>query len=131
LGAWGSSEAQAAYDALIAEWLASGRGRPKTDGGQTATDPTIVEVLVTYLDHAEKHYSAEPGERSSELMNMKEAIKPLRKLYGRTPARSFGPLALRAVRESMIKAGLARTTINARVNRIRRVFRWAACHRAL
>src|SRR6516165_960721 len=80
LGAWGSSEAQAAYDALIAEWLASGRGRPKTDGGQTATDPTIVEVLVTYLDHAEKHYSAEPGERSSELMNMKEAIKPLRKL---------------------------------------------------
>jgi hypothetical protein len=41
------------------------------------------------------------------------------------PARDFGPLALRAVREAMIKTGLAYTTINSRINRIRRVFRWA------
>jgi hypothetical protein len=37
----------------------------------------------------------------------------------------FGSLALRAVRDEMVRSSLARTTINARVNRIRRVFRWA------
>ena len=34
--------------------------------------------------------------------------------------------ALRAVREEMVRAGLARTTINARVHKIRRVFKWAS-----
>ena len=42
------------------------------------------------------------------------------------PAADFGPLTLRAVREDMIQSGLCRTTINARINRIWRVFRWAA-----
>src|SRR5262249_43819527 len=37
----------------------------------------------------------------------------------------FGPLALRAVRDEMVKAGLCRTVVNNRVKRIRRVFRWA------
>ncbi len=32
------------------------------------------------------------------------------------------PAALRTIREERIKAGLCRTTINARINRIRRVF---------
>lgn len=53
-------------------------------------------------------------------------MRPVRRLYGATPARSFGPLALRAVRDAMVKDGLARTTINGRVGRIRRAFKWAA-----
>ena len=36
------------------------------------------------------------------------------------------PLALRAVRDEMVRSGLARTSVNARVNRIRRAFKWAA-----
>ena len=52
----------------------------------------------------------------------------------------FGPLALKALRKAMIDAGLARTTINQRVGRIVRLFKWAvenegwvppAIHRAL
>jgi hypothetical protein len=34
-------------------------------------------------------------------------------------AAAFGPLALWVVRDQMIQDGLARTTINARVNRVR------------
>lgn len=41
-------------------------------------------------------------------------------------ARDFGPLGLRAVRDEMVRAGLARSSVNGRVNRIRRAFRWAA-----
>jgi integrase len=76
--------------------------------------------------HAEMHYRDQDGVPTDELKNFKDALKPLRRLYGKTSARSFGPLALRAIRDGMVKSGLARTTVNARVNRIRRAFKWAA-----
>ena len=60
------------------------------------------------------------------LDNLRLALRPLRRLYGHAPARDFGPVGLRTVREAMVRDGLGRTTINARVNRIRRVFKWAA-----
>jgi integrase len=50
----------------------------------------------------------------------------LGQLYGHTAAREFGPVALRAVREAMVKAGLPRGVVNARVNRVRRVFKWGS-----
>jgi integrase len=50
----------------------------------------------------------------------------VRRLYGCTPARDFGPDALELVRESMIESGLSRGVINARVSRIKRMFRWAS-----
>src|SRR5262249_1507473 len=45
--------------------------------------------------------------------------------YGSTPAAEFGPLALKAIRQAMIVEGLGRRTINQRVARIVRVFRFA------
>ena len=53
-------------------------------------------------------------------------MRLLKALYGHTTARDFGPLALRAVREEMVRAGLSRGVVNARVNRVRRLFKWAA-----
>jgi integrase len=57
---------------------------------------------------------------------MLDAMGVVRRLYGHIAAASFGPLALRAVRDQTIQDGLARTTINSRINRVRRIFRWAA-----
>jgi integrase len=54
------------------------------------------------------------------------AIKPLKELYGTTPAADFGPLALKVVRQKLIDAKLCRTTINQRVGCIKRIFKWAA-----
>jgi integrase len=56
---------------------------------------------------------------------MRDALRPLRKLYGSTPAAEFAPRALRTIQEDLGGAGLCRSTINARINRIRGVFRWA------
>jgi integrase len=125
-GSWNSPESRAEYDRLIAEWLAAGRGSPKSTPDAPSADPSVSEILVAFLKHAEIHYRSPAGELSSEVENLKDAIRPLRRLYGRTLARSFGPLALRAVRDEMVRSGLARTTVNARINRVRRVFRWAA-----
>src|SRR5512135_765541 len=126
LGDWNSPESRAEYDRLIGEWLAAGRGRPKAEDTPSPNDLTVSEVLLAFWSHAETHYRDPDGEPSHELKNIRDALKYVRRLYGKIPARAYGPLALRAVRDMMVKSGLARTTINARVNRIRRVFMWAA-----
>ena len=90
-------------------------------------DTTLInDIIVAFMEFAEGHYVGPDGTPSGEIINLREAVKPLRVLYGYTPADKFGPLGLRAVRDKMIDQGLSRTTINSRINRIRRVFRWAA-----
>ena len=49
----------------------------------------------------------------------------MRRLYGAMQAASFGPLALKAVRQSMTDQNdWCRTHSNHQVNRVRRMFRW-------
>ena len=59
---------------------------------------------------------------------MAASLKPLRLLYGRTPAAEFGPKRLKAVREHMVRGqDLCRNVADDRVNRVRRFFkRYAA-----
>jgi integrase len=125
LGMWNSPESRAEYDRLIAEWAANGRGRPARQPEAVPCDPSVVEVIAAFMKHAATHYRGADGAASQELENLKDAARPLKRLYGPAPARSFGPLALRALREDLIGSGLARSTINARINRVRRIFRWA------
>jgi len=135
LGKYGTPESLAEYNRLVQEWLARGpgpAGPPPVDvGGGEAREalspsPLVNELIVAFLKHAEVHYLRPDGTPSGELDNFRSALKPLREVYGYTAADAFGPLSLRAVRDRMIDSGLCRTTINARVNRIRRLFRWAA-----
>ena len=118
LGPHGTKASNAEYDRLIAEWLASNRspafGRP----GQVVT---VTELVVAYLEHAKKYYG--DGNRG-EFANMRFALRPLRRLYGRQPSSEFGPLQLKAVRDQFIAAGNSRKYINGQVQRIVRVFRW-------
>jgi integrase len=124
LGTHGSPESRTEYDHLVAEWLARGRGAVRKEA-TTPADPTVAELLLAYWRYAERHYRTPSGEPGPELDNLRDAFRPLRKLYGHTPAAAFGPLALRAVRDAMVEQGLARTTVNARIKRIRRAFKWA------
>ena len=57
--------------------------------------------------------------------NIRDALRHVRPLYGRSPADQVGPLALKTVRRAMIDSGLSRSTINGRVGKIRRMFRCA------
>jgi integrase len=124
LGAYGSPESVAKYDRLIQEHLAKRADLPPAERNNPCL--TVDELIATFWKYAEEHYRKPDGSPSGELDNLKAALRPLRRLYGRTPAREFGPVGLRTVREAMVKSGLCRTTINARVNRIRRAFKWAA-----
>lgn len=62
----------------------------------------------------------------SELWAIRVALRFVRTLYADQPADQFGPLALKVVREKMVDAGFARSTVNTSVGLIRRAFRWAA-----
>src|SRR6188508_959046 len=91
LGKWNTAASRAEYDRLIAEFLAHGRRL------QGDADGTVVEVLNAYRKFAE-HYYRKDGRVTSEYAGIKEALKIVRELYGRTIANEFGPLALKAVR---------------------------------
>lgn len=55
-------------------------------------------------------------------------IRVLNSVYGLTPAKDFGPLALKAVRQQMIEKGWVRDTVNAAVGRVRRIFKHAVAN---
>jgi integrase len=112
------------YDRIIGEWLANGRRLAAADGAPA--DLTVSELLSAFWTHAEAYYRLPSGEPSSELNWIASAVRPLRRLYGGTPARDFGPLALEVVRGELVKQGYVRSAINGRVDRICRIFRWAA-----
>ncbi|MCE9519669.1 MAG: site-specific integrase [Verrucomicrobia bacterium] len=118
LGPWNSKTSRNEYDRLTAEWLAAGRTLVCHDG------VTISELLVSYRQHCMEAYPTINGERSSEQQNIRYALRPLRKLYGATPARDFGPLKLKAVIDEMIRIGWCRKTINRNVGRVKRFFKW-------
>ena len=77
-------------------------------------------------EHAQKYYRRPDGTQTGEVPSIRKALSPLRRLYGTSPAPDFGPLAMKAVREEMVRLGWCRTYANAQTGRIRRMFKWAA-----
>jgi hypothetical protein len=117
-------ESEAEYNRLIAVWLANGR-RPPQRPSPSSADLRINELLLDYCHWAEQRYRDQEGNAGREVDNLKTALRPLWQPYGHTPGREFEPLKLQAVQEHMAKSGLCRTTIYARINRVRRFFKWA------
>lgn len=152
LGPWGEPEVEAAYDRMHAEWLTNERrladpGRFARLGGANGaeaspaedTGPTVTEVLAPYWRYCERYY-VKNGKPTKELANIRIALRPLRRMYGETPAGEFGPLKLKQLREWMLEWDVrlqgaklvavrresppARTYINQLVDRMKRAFRW-------
>jgi integrase len=121
-GPWRSSEAKAEYDRLVAEWLANGRSLRRP--GQTCPDLTMTELIARYWKFAHEHYQRD-GKPTPEIAKIRDALKPVKRLYGERPAAEFGPLAFKAVRTEFIKADLCRSTIGYHLGKIRRFIRWA------
>jgi site-specific recombinase XerD len=120
-GLFGSPESLAAKARLELELATS------PTGSLSANDLiSVAEVLVAFLDHAERYYVDADGVQTKEVRVLKYAIKPVRDLYAERPAVEFGPLALKAVRQKLIDAQLCRTLINRRIDAVKRVFKWAA-----
>jgi integrase len=123
LGKYDTPESRVEYSRTLAEWEA--RGRRLYD--QTDEEPgalSVNELMVAFLEHAERHYRREDGTHTSELRDYKLSNRPLRELYGNLPVAEFSPLKLKSVRQRMVDAGLSRGVINQRIGRIVRAFKW-------
>jgi hypothetical protein len=106
LGRFGSPEAQASYDRLLAEYLANGRQvapKPKAERQEIApsspvpeqeakqasppaevqpvtvtNEMTVAEVCVLFMDHAKTYYRLADGRLSSSYDGMLQAVNALR-----------------------------------------------------
>ncbi len=124
LGRFGSVESRDEYKRLIAECLAKSPSRPAQAILVTESDLTIAELILAYWRHVETYY-VKDDKPTSHVHVVRMALRPVRKLYGHTPAKEFGPIALKACRDDMVARGLTRKSINSQVSRIRQMFRWA------
>lgn len=118
LGPYGTAASKREYDRVVGEFLA--RGRQLAGSGDVRR---VADVILSYWTHA-KAYHAGPQCRS-ELRSLKLVLAMLRRLYGDTLAREFGPLALQTLRAAMIKAGWSRPYVNSQIGRVKRCFKWA------
>jgi integrase len=85
----------------------------------------VDEVILRYWRFSLEYYRKN-GCPTGEVDNIRAALRPVRQLYGSTPAKDFGPDALEIVQHAMIDSGLSRNVVNGRISRIRRMFRWAS-----
>jgi integrase len=128
LGEYGSEASKCEYARVVAEWIAAGRQLPQS---AVANDLTVNELLLRYWEYAVGYYGWGPENRRGDQANCRDVLRIVKELYGHTSAREFGPLALRAVREQMIRRGWSRSYINHQCGRLLRVFRWAASEELL
>lgn len=150
LGPFGSKESKQRYNALMAEWLATGEAESFRVAPQQLT---MAELMVDYLAFCKRHYG---GASASEYGNVKQAVRAVAKLYRNAKAAEFGPTQFKAVRQMLIdsectrrkplrrtkaakrkakpkvndtpkpRPKLSRSYINGLMKRVCRMFRWAA-----
>jgi integrase len=120
LGKYGTPESRTEYVRVLAEWEANGRRPPQTD--PAPSDPTVNELALAYWNWAVAYHR---WDRRGGFC-LEGALKVIKDLYGHTVACDFGPLALKACRNKMIALDWSRSYVNAQVDRLRRMFRWAA-----
>lgn len=121
LGPYGSRESREAYSRLIAEFSRDSPVPVAPTGG-----PTVAEVILAFWSHAQVYYRHPDGTPTGEHLVIRCALKPLRRLYGTTPAAEFKAKQLRLLRDEMIRLGWSRRYINDQVGRVKRTFTWAA-----
>ena len=125
LGRHGTPESLTRYREIVAEWAVQ-NPTPRADECHAVAhsdDLRTSELFLAYLDFAQRYY-VKNGQPTGEVANLRDAIRPVSELFPNTRVLGFGPLELKRVRERMINQGLSRKVINARINRLRRIFKW-------
>jgi hypothetical protein len=93
----------------LTEWESSGRRLAEP---VATSDINVNELVLAYWKHAQVYYGWTKNPQRGDRVSIRDVLRVIRKLYGHTSARDFGPLALKACRARMIQKGWARTYIN-------------------
>jgi hypothetical protein len=126
LGKLGTAESKARYRRILADWFAIRDVRDLSEPKVVLPSLlTVSHLLLEYWRFAERYYCTD-GVPTKELSSMRDALRPLRQLFGTTRVADFGPRALKSIQQHLVASGISRGVINARINRVRRMFKWAA-----
>jgi integrase len=123
LGEYGSRESREAYARLIAQ---ISRGVPAPTPEPSTAGPTVAEGILLYWPVAQRYYRRADGTATGESTVIRAALKPLRRLYGATPAAEFKAKDLRLLQAEMVRLGWSRGYVNRQVSRVKRFFVWLA-----
>jgi integrase len=128
LGPFGSDESRRRYGDLVAKasnHIPIDPFQPTRHYHETLVDtgPAVSVLVLAFLDHAERYY-VKDGKPSDECACFKSATDPVTDLFGLLPAKDFGPLQLKTVREKYVAAGWSRGYCNKSAGRVRHVFKW-------
>ena len=119
LGVYGSPESKARYDEVLAQWEAA-KASGKTP---KLTNITVGRLAILFLEFARTEYSKN-GKPSAEFDNFRQALRSLTQVYVGCRVIDFGPKKLKLLVSSMVEQGLAQSTINNRLRRIKQAFDW-------
>lgn len=120
LGPHGTEVSRNEYDRLIGEYLSSKRNAGIVNRG---FDTSVGDILKAFRDFAADFY-LKNGKPTSELFAYKRVIRTVARMYAEIAATEFGPLALKAIRDSWVRDGLSRSTCNKNQRRVVRIFKW-------
>jgi integrase len=132
LGTHGSQEAQQRYRAVLAAHLASEapEARVPRRGPERSVSsfPTVAQLAAEFTVWAEREFlDACTGKISREVVNFDHALDHVLAEHRDVPTDQFTLRDLQQVRQAMLDGGrLCRNVINARIRRIKAVFRWGA-----
>jgi integrase len=122
LGPYGSKESREAYNRLVREWL---DGRDPTPREEKEGEPLSVdEVVLGFWKFAREYYSFD-GKRGDEAC-FRDALRLVSSLCGSTRGRVRPQVPQTAPGGEMVARGWSRNYVNAQVNRVKQMFRWAA-----
>ena len=122
LGLYGTPESRERYQRAVAQWI--DEGTPTRWAGPTPKARTVADVMLAYLAHVDAYYQRD-GRPTSEVAIVESALSFLERMFSTAHVNEFNAAAFRLVRQSMVREGLARSTVNSYATRIKRMFRWA------
>lgn len=141
LGPFGSPESWEEYHRLLGQWNRDRASFTPPEPGQIRVE-LVEDLVAAFWPFAEQHYRHPDGTPTNEIREYDLTLRALLRLFGETPVREFGPLALKKFRDALIDGtwldeeekawrrrnrmefGLSRKTTNHRIDKVKRVFKW-------
>jgi integrase len=129
LGAFGSDESKSRYNRLVAKWRDNGRvalreWRHEEAAPRRLEGPSIETLVARYREHLEARRRNPDGTIKREVENIRDALGPLREVYGTTAANEFNATKLEELQKLLVNRGLSRKYINRQIARIKALFKF-------
>lgn len=86
---------------------------------------TVDTLCGGWIAHCETYYRHADGSQTGEAWGCQNAVRLLREMYGDRPVAELQHSDMLAVRDALVRSGIARVTVNRYMERIRRLWRWA------